>query len=369
MFGRNIYLCSVLFRSAVHFFSNPVCMYRIVCPLLFLLTFLTACQRPVAEVPEAANAIYYWRSELTLSTEEQAFLKDHDIRKAYLHLFDVVRRNGQLQPQTTLEVRDTFPPEVDIIPIVFMAPDVMKDTTGLAELPRLIAHRVQQMMEQNEMQAPRELQIDFDWTKRNAKVYFMFIERLKEAIQQEGMQRLSATIRLHQLSMPAPPVDYGALMVYNVGRLQDPDEKCSILTTEAVRPYLQHLKDYPLPLCTALPVYRWDLLFHDGNFRCILRGMDLQDTTLFRQLDATHYQALQYQIIPPNAVTQYSEGRIYPSDIVRHESVSAKTLHEVLQMLRDRRPSMTQQLILYHLDQQQLKDYNPDEIQELYSDR
>lgn len=343
--------------------------YRICSLLSLLLCLLAACRPSLPEVPDAGNAVYYWRSELTLNAEERAFLNDHQIRKVYLHLFDVVRKNGQLQPQTTLECTDAFPPDLTVIPIVFMTPDVLKDTTGLAQLPALIAQRVHQIMVKNDMQAPKEMQIDFDWTGRNQECYFQFLSQLKEAIAQEGMQRLSATIRLHQLSMAAPPVDYGALMVYNVGRLQDPDEACSILTTQAVKPYLRHLKDYPLPLCTALPAYQWDLLFHDRSFRCILRGIDLHDTANFRRLDETHYQALQYQIIPPNTVTQYSDGRIYPSDVVRHESVSAATLLEVKQLLHERRPGMTRQMILYHLDNQQLKAYSHNEIQELYSDR
>lgn len=337
--------------------------------LCFWLLLLTACQSSLPEVPEAANAVYYWRTELTLDQEERDFLTQHDIRKVYLHLFDVVRKNGELQPQATIECTDTFPIGTNVIPIVFMTPDVLKDTTGISQLPQLIAHRVSQIMSQNNLPAPRELQFDFDWTGRNQERYFSFLSKLKEAIQAYGMTRLSVTIRLHQLSMPAPPVDYGALMVYNVGRLQDPDEECSILTIEAVKPYLRHLKDYPLPLCTALPAYSWNLLFHDESFRCILRGIDLQDTASFRCVDDTHYQALRYQIIPPNTVTQYSDGRIYPNDIVRCESVSAETLLEVKQLLNDRRPGITHQLILYHLDNQQLKAYNHNEIQELYSDR
>lgn len=343
--------------------------HRLSALLCILLWLLSACHTPQPEVPEAGNAVYYWRSELTLNAEERSFLTEHKIKKVYLHLFDVVRKNGQLQPQTTLECTDTFPSDIDVIPIVFMTPDVMKDTTGLSQLPALIARRVQQFMIQNEMQAPKELQMDFDWTGRNQQRYFAFLSQLKSEMVKSGMQHLSATIRLHQLSMPAPPVDYGALMVYNVGRLQDPNEECSILTTQAVKPYLRHLNDYPLPLCTALPVYEWNLLFHDNSFRCILRGIDLQDTTSFCQIDATHYQSLRYQIIPPNTVTQYSDGRIYPNDKVRHESVSFQTLQEVKQLLQQRRPGITQQLILYHLDQQQLKAYSYDEIQELYSVR
>lgn len=341
----------------------------LVVPLLWcmLVALLSSCKEVAPEVPDAANAIYYWRSELTLDSDERQFIIDHDVKKVYLHLFDVVRHDGHLLPQGTLQFTDTFPTGIDVIPIVFMTPDVFNDTTDLGQLPKLIALRVREMMVQNDLSAPTELQMDFDWTKRNQKKYFEFLETLRPELEKQGMHRLSATIRLHQLNMVAPPVDYGSLMVYNVGRLQAFDEKNSILSTKAVEPYMKYLADYPLPLCTALPVYRWDLLFHDEAFRCILRGFDVSDTTRFMVIDSSHYMAKRYQVIPTNTVTSNSEGRIFPGDIIRHEAVSSQTLFEVQSLLKRQRPGINSQTILYHLDNQQLKAYTYDEIEKLYS--
>lgn len=343
-------------------------IFRLV-PLMWclLVVLLSSCKEAAPEVPDAANAIYYWRSELTLDNYERQFLAEHDVKKVYLHLFDVVRRDGHLHPQATLQFTDTLPKDITVIPIVFLTPDVLNDTTDVAQLPHLIALRVREMMVQNELPAPTELQMDFDWTKRNQPKYFSFLEALRPELEEQGIHRLSATIRLHQLSMMAPPVDYGSLMVYNVGRLQAFDEQNSILSTEAVAPYMKYLADYPLPLCTALPVYRWDLLFHDERFRCILRGFDVADTTRFMSIDPTHYLAKRYQVIPTNTVTSNSEGRIYPGDVIRHEAVSAQTLTEVQALLRKQRPGINSQTILYHLDNQQLKAYTHDEIEKLYS--
>ena len=69
--------------------------------------------------------------------------------------------------------------------------------------------------------------------------------------------KLSTTIRLHQLSMPAPPVDYGVLMVYNTGDPQNFAERNPILDIRDVQPYMRYLPDYPLPLAAAYPVYSW----------------------------------------------------------------------------------------------------------------
>jgi len=339
--------------------------------MMLCLGILTAlacsCSGQEGEVSNPKNAVYYWRQDLKLSTGERAFLKQHEVGKVYLHLFDVVRRNGALSPSTTLQFTDTFPSQAEIIPIVFLANDVMNDTTGLSALPQLIATRVREMMVQNDLPAPTELQMDFDWTRRNQERYFGFLTALHKAFEDEGGRTLSATIRLHQLGMEAPPVDYGALMVYNVGRLTDFDETCSILTEEGIEPYLRYLPKYSLPLCAALPVYSWNLLFHDKRLTCILRGVDIGDTARFKPIDPTHYLSVDYQPIPPNGVMMRGEGRIFPGDIVRHEFVPAEVLQRVRQTLEKRRPGICGQIILYHLDENQLKQYGHEELQAIYT--
>ena len=335
--------------------------------LSILLWTVCGCTRQKSEIPNPRNATYYWRQELKLTDAERAFIDRQKVGKVYLHLFDVVRRNGELIPATTLTFRDTLPAQIEVIPTVFLAVDVMNDTTGVAALPGLIARRVGQMMEQNRLPKPTELQIDFDWTRRNQQRYFGFLRELRNAFEAEGGARLSATIRLHQLGMDAPPVDYGALMVYNVGRLTDFDEECSILTRRGIEPYLRHLPRYSLPLCAALPVYSWNLLFHDKKLTCILRGVDLGDTARFKPIDASHFRAVDYQPIPPTGVAMRGEGRIFPGDIVLHEFVPADVLLDVRRTLADLRPEICDQVILYHLDENQLKQYSNETLQTLFS--
>ena len=332
-----------------------------------LLWTVCSCTRQKGEIPNPQNAMYYWRQELKLSEAERSFINRQKVGKVYLHLFDVVRRNGELSPSTTLAFTDTFPTQTEVIPTVFMAVNVMNDTTGLSALPQLIARRVVQMMEQNDLPLPTELQIDFDWTRRNQERYFNFLSELRKAFEKEGGSKLSATIRLHQLGMKAPPVDYGALMVYNVGNLSDFDEECSILTKRRIEPYLRYLPRYSLPLCVALPVYSWNLLFHDKKFTCILRGVDIGDTARFKPIDESHYLSVDYQPIPPTGVAMRGEGRIFPGDIVRHEFVPADVLMDVRRTLADLRPGMCDQVILYHLDENQLKQYSNETLQTLFS--
>lgn len=331
------------------------------------------CSTVDDRVPSPANAVYYWRQELRLSATECQWIERHDVRKMYVHLFDVVRRgDGSLQPNATLTVTDLPPKDVEVIPVVFLTHDMMRDTMGLASLPQLLVRRVSAIMEQNDLGPLTELQVDFDWTRTNQMRYFDLLGRIRQALDAHGPGlRLSATIRLHQLQMQPPPVDYGALMVYNVGDLQSPDERCSILTDQAIQPYVRHLSDYRLPLCTALPVYGWDLLFHDGAFSCILHGIDVAEQGLasgdFEPVDSTHYRARRYMPIPPSGITMSGAGRIFPGDVVRHERVPAAELLAVIRRLRRERPSACRQVILYHLDEQQLKYYSDEDIQTIYT--
>lgn len=341
-------------------------VFTLLC-LSVVLTLACSCDRQIGGAPDPAPSVYYWRQKLRLSEVERTFIDEQRVGKVYLHLFDVIRRQGALSPSTTLEFSDTLPSHVQIIPTIFLANDVMNDTTGLSALPQLIARRVREMLVQNDLPAPNELQIDFDWTRRNQARYFDFLKALRKAWNEKGGTIMSTTIRLHQLGMEAPPVDYGVLMVYNVGNLADSDEENSILTEEGIRPYLRPLPDYPLPLCAALPIYSWNLLFHDHRLTCILRGVDISDTTRFKPIDATHYLSVDYQPIPPNGVMMRGEGRIFPGDVVRHEQVSAEVLQRVRQTLEELRPSIGSQIILYHLDENQLKQYSNEELQAMYS--
>lgn len=340
-------------------------LHVLLLPLLILLVTvgLTSCGHDSAEVPHPAHAVYHWRQELTLGQGERAFISEQQIGKVYLHLFDVVREHGELRPRATLTVTDTLPSGVEVIPVVFMANDVLRDTTGLAALPQLITRRVDAFMQQNGLSGPDELQIDFDWTRRNQVRYFDLLRQMSQCTHRQ----LSATIRLHQLGMEAPPVSYGALMVYNLGRIQDPDEPNSILSTELLQPYLRYLKGYSLPLCTALPLYSWDLLYHDNKFQCIVRGIDVTDTTRFMPIDDTHYRSIRYQPVPPGGVSLRGDGRIFPGDVIRHEFVRPEVLHQVRQQIYDIRPSACSQVILYHLDDKQLKQYTTHDIKTLYT--
>lgn len=311
------------------------------------------------------RAVYYWRTTLTISEKECAFLADKGVDIVYLHLFDVVERDGEFRPSSTLRFKDRLPSSVKVIPVVFIESGLIKKGSDVDSLAGLIIRRADKMLTVNGYPKPDEIQIDYDWTLTNREPYFSVLARAREIMALRG-GKVSTTIRLHQLSQPAPPVDYGALMVYNVGNITRVDEENSILLEKTVEPYLNNLRNYDLPLVTALPVYSWDIIFSGREFQAIAKSLNLDDTTMFTRLDENHFRCNRYGPMTMAGTANSDAGRIYPGDIVRNEFVKPETLTAVLKDIRQVNPEATRRLILYHLDEKSLDHYETEFLEKLF---
>lgn len=232
--------------------------------LLCLLTVGCDGRKGGAELEEG-NAVYYWRTDLRLDSTERAFLKQYHIKKVYCRYFDVVMSDSLgPMPNATLKFSDAMPIGVEIIPTVFIVENCMhQKPNGLA---RKIVDRILQMNETNDIKGVREIQIDCDYTARSRMFYYQFLEELRLVLSTVNY-KLSTTIRLHQLSMKVPPVDYGVLMLYNTGHPMKFMERNPILDIRDVAPYLRYLEDYDLPLAAAYPVFLWHR---------IIQGVDIE---------------------------------------------------------------------------------------------
>ena len=283
--------------------------------LCLLLCLMTGCRERM-ELDEG-NAVYYWRTDQRLDSTERAFLKAYNINKVYCRYFDVVMdESGEPMPNATIVFNDTLPAGIEIIPTVYITIDCLqKPHKGLAEK---LVKRIHQMNETNDIMGVREIQIDHDYTARNMKVYYQFLEEVRGKWKEESGKRdaiVSTTIRLHQLSMEAPPVDYGALMIYNTGDPQKFTERNPILDQRDVAPYLRYLDDYPLPLAAAYPVFSW---------LRIISGVEITHT------------------------------------------VEASEILQVKRMVEQERKDLSRSIITYHLDKENINRYKPETYEEIY---
>ena len=275
--------------------------------LLCLLT--TGCSER-QELTEG-NAVYFWRTDLRLDSTELAFLQRYHINKVYCRYFDVVidEEGAEPKPNATIAFSSTLPDSIELIPTVYITEDCMHQKhAGLAEK---IVKRIRQMNETNDIKHVSEIQIDCDYTSKSRKNYYQFLEEVKEA----WGQTLSTTIRLHQLSMEAPPVDYGVLMIYNTGDPRKWEERNPILDIRDVQPYLKRLDSYPLPLAAAYPVYQW--------------------VRMIRNIRIEH-------------------------------TVGADEILRVKEAVEKERSSLKNVIVTYHLDKDNINRYKPETYEEIY---
>ena len=258
------------------------------------------------------NGVYYWRTEWKTDSVEEDFLHQYHISKVYCRYFDVVMNGGEPMPNATIRFSSRQPQEAEMVPTVYITEDCMHQWhEGLAA--KLVS-RIVRMNETNDIAGVSEIQIDCDYTLRSRQTYYRFLEEVRKAAAERGL-RLSTTIRLHQLSMPPPPADYGVLMVYNTGNPKALDGHNPILDQRDVQPYLRYLSDYPLPLAAAYPVFQWQYTVY---------GVHMQYT------------------------------------------VEADEILHVKEALEQQRPELRRAILTYHLDKENINRYNPDTYEAIY---
>ena len=333
--------------------------------LLLLLVSLVGCKKEKRSIDSPLPAVYYWRTSFHLDEVERQFLHDYNVGKMYVRYFDVVvNAKGELEPNATIEFKEPMPEGIEVIPTIFIVNEcVNHDINNIAEL---LVNRVLQMNETHDIKGVKELQIDCDWTIKTQNAYFAFLEQVRKLLAEKDM-RLSATIRLHQLAMKAPPVDYGVLMMYNTGDLKNSKQRNPILDKHDVEPYLQYLAKYSLPLCAAYPNFGWQLLYTGDKFRDILYSEDLSDTTLYQQVGNGKYVVISSIDLPNYLSSNSTYTYLNAGDTVMVVKPDALTLVQVHDALSHERPGINDQVIIYHLNNSSINNYSPSDYEKIFN--
>lgn len=346
-------------------------MRTILFRLFFLLSALsfTACSERPAAVPRPARAVYYWRTVLRFSSDERAFLRRLGIGKLYLRYFDVAAAANELpRPVATLEFADSVPRGLEVVPVVFIVNDVLSEKRiPVDTLADRIGRRVLQMNATHDLTARvREIQIDCDWTARTEGDYFALLRRLRTLLSSHGLG-LSATIRLHQLSRAAPPVDYGVLMLYNTGDPRDVRNPDPILRLRDVRPFAPHIADYPLPLCAAYPDFRWQRLEGGGRYKGLLYAENLSDSAVYRRVRPAAYVVVSSRYVSPVVGGDRSADLLLvPGDSVFVHDSNFREIRAVKAELSRLRPDLHEQVVVYPLDSKNISRHTTSRYEEIY---
>ncbi len=317
-------------------------------PGFLLLLLAGSCGSKRENVVEPA--FYYWKTNFRFGGYEQRMLQLTGSRTLYIRLFDVDwdEQKGLPLPVGILKpavVQDTT---LTCIPVVFLTQRCLSRLQE-KDLP-LLASRITQLMAglcQGLRISPPEIQIDCDWTRQSAELYFALLREIR-AQDFARNKKLSCTIRMHQVkyttSSGIPPVDRGLLMVYNMGNLKKYGPASSILDVKDAKDYMKNIGQYPLPLDVALPLYHWGVLFNRQSFGGIVYNVSEND---FKKGDLSCVQGNLYQVRHDVRAAGFD---FRAGTEIRFEHPEQDELQDIAAYIRPRIHDSVFRLAFFHLD-------------------
>lgn len=303
-------------------------------------------------------SFYYWKTTFSLDQVERETLKNLEVRKLYIRYFDVGLKNGTAVPITPIVFKDTMP-VLEVVPIIYIKNEVvLSEQLDVKKLAHQLVDFVQQINDRNNIDS-QEIQLDCDWTLTSKERFFALIEQLHK----ETEMKISATIRLHQVKFASktgiPNVDRGVLMYYNMGRIAS-DSLNSIYDRQIAQKYTGGLKDYPLPLDYALPIYSWVVHSRkDHVVRLIsrLRATDLEQQPHLHPLNQT-------QFVVEKEMEAF--GFVFQAgDRLKVESISPDQLKEMTADLYRASGTVPKEIILYDLNSKNINTYDQEIFKEM----
>ena len=305
------------------------------------LCLTAACRCGLSSSRTATHrGVYHWKTTYDPTEWERQWMKQHRVDRLYVKLFEVDAgsKHGfddwRMVPVATTRFAQPLPQGVEVVPVVYITVDAIRtlgefDWDARERYANMLVERIYAMLAEHYGGQVREVQLDCDWTQSTRDEFFRFCGDIKRALKQHGAA-LGGTVRLHQLGDKDIPFDRPLLMCYNTGRLQDRATRNSILDHGDVAPYLRHLSDSALAAYDiAWPAYGWGVQFHaDGRFSGLVAPVQ-DDTTRLEWGEPDEVRRVK-RMLPP----------------VKEHTV-----------------------VLYHLDEQMLKHYFDEEIEDMYGPR
>ena len=311
--------------------------------LLFLLVLLFgACHKQAAP---ATLSVYYWKTHFSLDTPQRQFLSEYAIQKLYIRYCDIVLSGGEAIPDAPVELDTIALKDKEVIPVIYLKNEVfLSDKVSAELLAEKLSKYIAQINHTYNLTV-KEVQLDCDWSLRSKERYFDFIKYFKT----KTPYQLSATIRLHQVKYHdrtgIPPVNYGVLMYYNMGKITATGAN-SIYDRATAEKYLPALRSYPLPLKVALPIFSWGVHSIAGEATDLVRGFSFAEADTLSQLSRMGNSDC---YLVTEAMT-YKGQRWQKGDVIKVEEISQSDLLTMKADLTKYLKSAPKEIILYDLN-------------------
>lgn len=333
--------------------------------LLFAALLLLSCSQKPEKVE---RAFYYWKSNsYQIEPAEDSMMKTLKTQKLYLKFFEV-QRDGMMgnipAAKTQVFGYDKFLNDsIQVIPTVYITNEVFLKSSK-AELDTLSANMkyllFKHYKENVSLAKPKEFQMDCDWTPKSRDNYFYFLKQFKK----ETGITISCTLRLYPYKYPetmgVPPVDKATLMCYNLVNPLESENKNSILDTEELSLYLNKRRDYPLHTDIALPVFSWMQVYQNKRFKGLVYPEGKGLTKILKQVKPMWYEVTKDTMI--------DDHYLRVGDLVKYEEITEKKLQDAIAVIKDNVAfDDTITVSLFHLDENQLKNYSHEALDRLYT--
>lgn len=269
-------------------------------------------------------------------------------------------------PVASIQFKEALPENISFVPVVFITNETFLhlNTEEIKTLAFKINKKIDDILQENSLATPGEIQLDCDWNASTREKYFLLTEEMKKFPSRENIQ-WSATLRLHQIKYAEetgiPPVNRGMLMFYNMGNIEDLASKNSIYEKEIAGSYLQKVSDYPLPLDAAIACYSWGLLFEHNRLLKIFYPLYAQNIpdSLFTEQEENVFTAKD---------NFYFEGTFINSgNTLKLETMSPELSLESAEILAGEMKNKPFSVILYHLDSNIVNSYSNENFEAIFS--
>jgi hypothetical protein len=311
-------------------------------------------------------SFYYWESTYRISPNEQSTLKNLNINKLYIKLFDIKwdETSKSAIPVAKIKFNTQVDKNLNVIPVVYITNQVFQNIK-----PQQIAHLAQNCnklinsITTNNNLNFNEIQFDCDWSDSSREAYFDFLKKIRANNNNQNIS-LSATIRLHQVKYNqrtgVPPVDKGLLMYYNMGNLRLRQKSNSIYDFDNAQRYIAHLNDYPLALDVALPHFSWGIQQRNGHIAALLNNFykaDFKDTARFRSIDSAHFCAKQ---------SFFYKGFYFKNnDTIKVETITPQVALQAATQLSEHLKHSSRTVVFYRLDSLILTSYETEHFKKI----
>ena len=333
--------------------------------LVLLFSTFSSCNK--SEKKEITTAFYHWKSELNLSESDVDYLKECNASLLYIRCFDVKWDKQAKQPIPNAKLKiDTITAEnLDFIPVVFLENDVFVNIAldSINSLAKNCYTLILSTFEQGNLKFP-EMQFDCDWTEKTKDKYFQFLLEIIRL--SENKSQISATIRLHQVKYfditGIPPVDKGMLMFYNMGKLSDYTSENSIYNAADAKKYVGYIRQYPLRLDFALPIFSWGICFKSGKVFKIINQLRTKDL-----IGNSNFKSIHKNTFSVNKAHLFKGVYFEMGDRIRIEEITPEICKNAANQLSENLNSSIFNLAFYHLDSTNISIFPSNEIKNIVS--